>query len=339
MDPVDLDALAESGALLPDPAPGLALGPTTQVGSQQTFLPIVWPLPESVRAGSFAHPAEADLAALLDRAGVRWAYEPTSFALEYGADGRPSEMFTPDFYLPDERNYLELTTMRQRLVTRKNRKLRLLRELYPDIRIKLLYRRDYQQLIDCHLDQPPVGFAPHLAGIVADADAITARLREIAADIAVDELAAQDVRPPLALVADRGAFVFARDLRDALEIFGVRLDWDVVDEVGEGDRATLRLRQRPVAMLRGRRALVVASVVSSGLATWRITQWLTRAGGIDAGICAAIDRSESRIVAVPLRHAGWGVRGDLVVGYGLRLRREYSALPELRSMTWLADEA
>ena len=195
MDPVDLDALAESGALLPDPAPGLALGPTTQVGSQQTFLPIVWPLPESVRAGSFAHPAEADLAALLDRAGVRWAYEPTSFALEYGADGRPSEMFTPDFYLPDERNYLELTTMRQRLVTRKNRKLRLLRELYPDIRIKLLYRRDYQQLIDCHLDQPPVGFAPHLAGIVADADAITARLREIAADIAVDELAAQ-IAPP-----------------------------------------------------------------------------------------------------------------------------------------------
>lgn len=332
MDPIERAALDALG-IVPE------VDTERERGSQQAALPHVWPLPESARPVAFAHPAESDLAAILDRYGVRWAYEPTSFALEFGDDGRPSEMFTPDFYLPDERHYLELTTMRQRLVTRKNRKLRLLRDLYPDLRIKLLYRRDYHQLIDCHLDRPPVGFTPRLAGLVADADAIAVRLRAIAAEIAASELVARDVRPPLAVVADRGAFVFARDLRDCLESFGVRLDWDAVDEIGEGGGATLRLRQRPAGAVRGRRTLVIASVVSSGLASWQVTQWLARAGAIDSGICALLDRSEARIVNVPLRHAGWTVRGDLVVGYGLRLRREYAALPELRSMTWHADEA
>ena len=56
-------------------------------------------------------------------------------------------MFSPDFYLPELDQYVELTTLRQRLVTKKNRKLRLLRELYPDVNVRLLYRRDYQELL------------------------------------------------------------------------------------------------------------------------------------------------------------------------------------------------
>src|SRR5437868_6648940 len=60
---------------------------------------------------------------------------------------RMLEMFTPDFYLPDHDLYIELTTLRQKLVTYKNRKLRQLRELYPDINIRLLYRKDYHRLL------------------------------------------------------------------------------------------------------------------------------------------------------------------------------------------------
>lgn len=37
--------------------------------------------------------------------------------------------------------------MNQKLVTKKNRKARLLRELYPDITCKVLYQRDYLQLV------------------------------------------------------------------------------------------------------------------------------------------------------------------------------------------------
>ena len=66
--------------------------------------------------------------------------------LEAGPDGRCCEAFTPDFYLPEQDLYLEVTTMKQSLVTKKNRKMRRLRELHPEIRIKLFYRRDIEAL-------------------------------------------------------------------------------------------------------------------------------------------------------------------------------------------------
>ncbi len=84
---------------------------------------------------------------MLDFYGVAWQYEPRTFVLEADADGRPTLAFTPDFYLPDHDLYVEVTTLDQRLVTRKNRKLRLLRERHPGVAVRLLYQRDYLQLL------------------------------------------------------------------------------------------------------------------------------------------------------------------------------------------------
>jgi len=95
----------------------------------------------------FHHASEAEFARLLTYYGIEWQYEPNQFPLQWH-EGRPTEMFSPDFYLPEYDLYIELTTMRQALVRRKNRKLRLLRALYPEINIKLLYRRDYHRLLE-----------------------------------------------------------------------------------------------------------------------------------------------------------------------------------------------
>lgn len=94
----------------------------------------------------FHHQSEAEFARLLTYYGIEWQYEPHQFPLQW-RDGRPVVMFAPDFYLTEYDLYIELTTMRQSLVRRKNRKLRLIRALYPDINIKLIYRRDYQRLL------------------------------------------------------------------------------------------------------------------------------------------------------------------------------------------------
>ena len=94
----------------------------------------------------FANPAELEYAKILDWYGIRWLYEPTTFVLERDDEGRVTEAFSPDFYLPDQDLYLEVTVMKQSLVTRKNRKLRKLRQLYPEIRIKLFYERDFMRL-------------------------------------------------------------------------------------------------------------------------------------------------------------------------------------------------
>ena len=94
----------------------------------------------------FANEAELECAKILDYYGVPWEYEPRTFVLEEDEQGRILEAFTPDFYLPDQDLYVEITVMKQSLVTRKNRKLRKLRKRYPEIRIKLFYKRDIERL-------------------------------------------------------------------------------------------------------------------------------------------------------------------------------------------------
>jgi hypothetical protein len=115
--------------------------------------PITEQLPnESVR---FAHNSEAQFAKLLDFYGIAWEYEPRTFTLEVDRDGNPVQAFTPDFYLPAYDLFIEITTLNQKLVTRKNRKARRLQEQYPDVTIKVLYQRDYLRLLVKYGLEPP----------------------------------------------------------------------------------------------------------------------------------------------------------------------------------------
>jgi hypothetical protein len=95
----------------------------------------------------FAHNSERQFAKLLDFYGIAWEYEPRTFTLETDRQGRPAQAFTPDFYLPAYDLYIEITTLNQKLVTKKNRKARRLQELHPDVRVKVLYQRDYLHLL------------------------------------------------------------------------------------------------------------------------------------------------------------------------------------------------
>jgi hypoxanthine phosphoribosyltransferase len=95
----------------------------------------------------FAHHSELQFARLLDFYAIEWHYEPRSFPIEFDAEGEPTGFFTPDFYLPEEDLYIEITTMNQKLVTKKNRKIRLLAEHHPGVRCKIFYQRDYRHLL------------------------------------------------------------------------------------------------------------------------------------------------------------------------------------------------
>lgn len=110
---------------------------------------------------SFAHASEAEMSRILDFYGVAWRYEPTTFPILWNLDGEVVESFSPDFYLPEFDLYLEMTTLKQSLVRKKNRKLRRLRELYPDVRIKLFYARDFRAMM---LKYGRLGLAESLTG-------------------------------------------------------------------------------------------------------------------------------------------------------------------------------
>ncbi len=95
----------------------------------------------------FAHASERQFARLLDFYGIEWEYEPTSFDIDFDPDGTVVARFTPDFYLPVYDLFIEITTLNQKLVTKKNRKVRRLRERYPEVKCKIFYQRDYLSLV------------------------------------------------------------------------------------------------------------------------------------------------------------------------------------------------
>ncbi|MGQ9747862.1 MAG: cytidylate kinase family protein [Candidatus Caldatribacteriaceae bacterium] len=96
---------------------------------------------------TFSHPSEEEFARILNFYNIRWLYEPRTFPLEWDSEGNVTEAFAPDFYLPDFDLFIELTTQKQKLTWKKNKKVRRLKELYPEVKIKVIYGRDYQHIL------------------------------------------------------------------------------------------------------------------------------------------------------------------------------------------------
>lgn len=119
----------------------------------------------------FAHASERVAAEILDYYRIRWQYEPTTFVLERDGAGNPIVSFTPDFYLPDFDLYIELTTMSQKLVTKKNRKVRRLKELHPDVNVRIFYQKDFKKLLARFgMSSEPQGHADGGGVVAADRD-------------------------------------------------------------------------------------------------------------------------------------------------------------------------
>jgi len=102
------------------------------------------------RNAHFAHESERVVAQLLDLYEVTWIYEPFEFAIAWNENGVPTKAFRPDFWLPERQCFIELTTAQQRLVTRKNAKVRAFRALYPELSVSVVYQRDYRELVRRH---------------------------------------------------------------------------------------------------------------------------------------------------------------------------------------------
>ncbi|MSP11552.1 MAG: hypothetical protein EXR62_01210 [Chloroflexi bacterium] len=108
----------------------------------------------------FAHPAEEEFAHLLDFYQVRYEYEPRTFPLQWSKEEKVLEAFSPDFYLVDLDMYVELTVLQQRLITKKNRKIRRMQELYPDVNVRLFNQKDIVNLLSKYEIRTPLGQSP-----------------------------------------------------------------------------------------------------------------------------------------------------------------------------------
>src|SRR5215207_4295392 len=244
---------------------------------QELLPPLRWLLqPNDNR---FAHPAEIELARVLTFYGLRWAYEPTTFAVRWGRDGRPVEFVTPDFYLPEHDLYLELTTMRQRLVTRKNRKFRLLRESYPNVRVRLLYLRDFKRLRDVYGPSGVERQARIGAILYAEQD-VEMRIAQLAQQLIqawYGRAASERGQRPLLVGVGSGSNRFLASLGENLRGLGVPVDLDRVALTSiSADSGPNRVRvcRPPAATLTGRSVTLVQEVLSTGLSATFLTAWM-----------------------------------------------------------------
>ena len=273
-------------------------------------------------AKAFMHPSEKEFADLLDYYKINYLYEPRSFPLRWDGS-RVVEMFTPDFYLPEHDQYFELTTMKQNLVTQKNRKLRRVREMYPEVNVQLLYRKDLMRLMGKY------GFGP-LAGVsvegtervLFDEARVQERVRELGARITEDYAGEE----PVLIGVLRGVVVFMADLMRAVNL-PMQVEFMEITHYGEERQESIDVIRDVTTDLTGRHALVVEDIADTGLTLRYLREHLEAKGPASLRVCALLDKSVRRMTNVHLDYVGFEIPDEFVIGYGLDYGGRYRNLP------------
>ncbi len=274
------------------------------------------------RTVTFAHPSEEEFAHILDFYHIEWVYEPRSFPLRWEGD-RVTEMFTPDFYLPGLELYVELTTLKQSLVTEKNRKLRRLRELYPEIKITLLYKKDFDRLLAKYGCGPLAQARGRgVSRVLYSSGEIHQRVRELAEQISKDYAD----RHPIMVGVLRGVFCFMADLVREISI-PLDIEFMGISYYTGGDSSAVKITKDMDLNLAGRHVIMVEDIVDTGMTLNYLLNHLKARAPASLAVCTLLDKRVRRIVDVPLDYTGFEVPDKFVVGYGLDYREEYRNLP------------
>ncbi len=283
----------------------------------------------------FAHASEEEFSRILDFYGVAWQYEPVSFPIRE-EQGRLIEAFTPDFYLPDINLYVELTTLKQSLVTEKHRKLRRFQERYPDVQVKLLHKSDYLSLLAKY------GFGPFseievegIHEVLYSASEIERRVGELGAQISRDYRG----RNPLLVGVLRGVVCFMADLMRHVSL-PLSVDFMATTSYEGAEHGMLRILKDLDEPLAGRHVIVVEDIVDTGMTLNALRGELESRGPADLRVCALLDKRARRIVDVPIEYVGFEAPDQFVVGYGLDFRQKFRNLPFIATLRpdWLTAE-
>jgi hypoxanthine phosphoribosyltransferase len=274
-----------------------------------------------VSAPEFAHPSEKEFAQILDFYGLRWEYEPKSFPLRW-VDGKIAEMLTPDFYLADLDLYVELTTLKQSLVTEKNRKIRRMHEVHPEVNVKLLYRRDFHRILAKY------GFGPLATSGERGVEKILHTTKQIAQRVA--ELGRQissdyEAKEPVLVGVQRGMVCFMADLMREIAL-PVGVDFMSISHYA-GDTSAVRVTKDLDMDISGRDVLLVEDIIDTGMTLGYLTEHLREKGPATVEVITLLDKRVRRLVDTKIKYIGFEVPDEFLVGYGLDFQERYRNLP------------
>jgi bifunctional protein TilS/HprT len=283
---------------------------------------------QQLREVVFAHPSEKEFARLLDFYHIEWIYEPRSFPLNWEAD-KVTEMFTPDFYLPALELYVEMTTLKQSLVTKKNRKLRRLKELYPEIKITLLYKKDFERLLAKY------GFGPlaetrsrSVKRVLFSANDIHTQVRKLSKQISKDY---SDCHPVMIGVL-KGVFCFMSDIVREMAI-PLDVDFMAISYFKDLESSAVRITKDIDIDITGRHVILIEDIVDTGMTLSYVLKHLKLREPASIKVCTLLDKRVRRIADVTLDYVGFEVPDEFLVGYGLDNKEEYRNLPFIGILT------
>ena len=216
-----------------------------------------------------------------------------------------------------------MTTLKQSLVTEKNRKLRHLRELYPDINIKLLYRRDIHRLLAKY------GYGPladvdvqQIERVMFTKPQIERRVAELGKQISKDYAGEQ----PVLIGVLRGVICFMSDLMRQITL-PLSIDLMSISYFGGSDNSGVHITKEPDIDLSGRHVLLVEDIVDTGMTLNYLLHHLATLNPASLKVCALLDKRVRRLADVKLEYVGFEVPDEFLVGYGLDHQEKYRNLP------------
>lgn len=242
---------------------------------------------------------------------------------------------TPDFYIRDLDLYLEVTTMRQSLVSRKNRKARLLRERYPGVRLKLLYRADYQRLVGLY--RGILGQEAHelTVKVFLSQDTISSAVTDITTRVLArcERARASTGRLPMLIVSNRGTLPLLHDCLVQLRTCGMDLQFCELSFtlLGSKSRVTpIRSRMLPAP---GQPVIILETLVSTGMHLAHVQRWLAQRGVVVLDTIALCARSGSAMMGSRADYVAFEAPNHVLAGYGLRLQSELSKRPDILTVS------
>ena len=165
---------------------------------------------------------------------------------------------------------------------------------------------------------------PHIGEILVTEAELQTRIAELGAAITEE----YQGREPLLVGVLKGAFMFMSDLARSVDL-PIQFDFMAVSSYGSATRSSgvVRIVKDLDIDLSGRDVILVEDIVDSGLTLSYLRRTLMARDPASFEVCTLLARETTDLDKVGIRHVGFTIPQQFVIGYGLDVAEQFRNLP------------